>query len=249
MHHVESDLERFLARLVPGIDQDWKGATADELAALEAIAGRPLPPFYRWFLTRMGRDMGALAYASMDFSPARILACYQEEIAVPEPRYLLIGYETNEVVPMHLWYDLDQPNRDDALVMRRGIDDPLMQLEFETLREMLAWKALLSYKIQAYPYRCEGAFRSDGPDVYAQLDSVIDAVAFERPIPVGRFCGIYDRPDAAMVCSVTPRDSPEKILFFELAAEDPGSLRKILGVIATKSGLEVQVDTWDSPPS
>lgn len=243
MHHVEPDLERFLARLVPGIDQDWQGATADEIAAIEAIAGRPLPPFYLWFLTRMGRDMGALVFATVDFSPARVLECYREEIITPDPRYLLIGYETDEIVPMHVWYDLDRPNRDDALVLRQGIGDPLTQLEFETFREMLAWKALLNNKIQVYPYRCEGEFRSDGPDVYARLDRVIDALGFERPIPVGRFCGIFDRPDAAMVCSVTPRNTREKLLFFELAAEDPGTLRKILGVIATQSELEVRVDT------
>jgi hypothetical protein len=138
MHSVEPDLSRFLERLVPNIDAGWDGATSDEIAEIERLAGRPLPPFYYWFLERMGRYMGALSYASVDFSPAKILSCYQDEIEDVNPRYLLIGYENDPVVPMHTWYDLDSPLRGDALVLSQGIGDPLVQLEFETLREILA---------------------------------------------------------------------------------------------------------------
>lgn len=247
MQPVELDLERFLIRLVPGIDQDWLGATEDQIAEIEALAGRPLPPFYRWFLARLGGDMGALTFASVDFSAARVATCYRDEIEIREPRYLLIGYQNDPVVPMHIWYDLDSPNRGDALVLSREIGDAYGQPDFETFREMLALKALLNFKVRAMPFRCEGSFKSDGSDVRVHLDRAIDLLGFERPVPTGSFCGVFDRPDAAMICSITPRSTPESTLFFELAGEDPGTLRKILGVVATQAQLEVQIDGWDPP--
>ncbi|MCY1059891.1 SMI1/KNR4 family protein [Nannocystis sp. SCPEA4] len=235
-------MQRFLLRLVPGIEAGWEGATKEEVAEIESLTGRPLPSFYRWFLTRMGRDMGALSFASLDFSAARVLSCYREEIEHPNPRYLLIGYETDPVVPMHTWYDLDRPNRDDALVPSQGIGDPLVQLEFETFREMLAWKAMLNFRIDALPCSCKGSFEAEGGDVRAQLETVIDRLGFEQPIATGAFCGVFDRSDAAMICSVPPRDAAEEVLFFRLAGDTTGILRRILGIIAKDADLKVEVE-------
>ncbi|MDC0715844.1 SMI1/KNR4 family protein [Nannocystis bainbridge] len=235
-------MERFLARLMPGIDLGWEGASTAEIREIEALAGRPLPDFYRWFLARMGRNMGALGYASVDFSAARILACYREELRSPDPRYLLIGYEDDPVVPMHTWYDLARPMRGDALVLSRGIGDPLIQLDFETFREQLAWKAMLNFRLDALPASCKGSFKSHRADVRARLDQAMNALNFEQPVPSGDFCGIFDRTDAAMICSVTPREEPEKILFFRLAAANAGTMRRILGVIARETDLEVVID-------
>jgi len=243
MYPVEP-LESFLGRLVPGIDQDWQGASAEEMAAIEAIAGRPLPAFYRWFLARMGRDMGALSYATIDFSAARVLACYRDEIEAPDPRHLLIGYQNDPVVPMHIWYDLDRPNRGDARVLSREIGDPYSQPDFETFREMLAWKALLNFKIQVQPSRCEGEIHARGEGMHAPLTAAMTALGFECPVPVGSFCGIFDRPDAAMICNVTPRDDVETVLFFDLGGMEPGALRSILGVLATQASLDVKIDSW-----
>ena len=235
-------MEHFLTRLVPGIEAGWEGATDEEIKAIERLAGRPLPSFYCWFLTRMGRDMGALSFASVDFSAARVLTCYREEIQSPDPRYLLIGYENDPVVPMHTWYDLDHPSRGDALVLSQAIGDPLVQPDFETFREMLAWKAMLNFKVHMLPTRCEGSFKSDGADVSVELGRAMERLGFEQPIPTGPFCGIFDRSDAAMTCNVTPRSTPERLIFFDLAGDNVGTLRRILGVIA--KDLEVEVEAW-----
>ncbi|MCY1059890.1 SMI1/KNR4 family protein [Nannocystis sp. SCPEA4] len=238
-------MERFLLQLVPGIDAGWEGASQEEIAEIEAIAGRPLPNFYRWFLTRMGRDMGALSFVTVDFSAARVIACYREEIEEPDPPYLLIGYESDPVVPMHTWYDLDQPNRDDALVLSREIDGLLTQIGFETFRELLAWKAMLNFRIDMLPVRCEGQFTADGPDVRERIERAVALMGFEQPVSTGPFCGIFDRPDAGMTCRIGPRSSVDNVLFFRLAGADTGVIRRILGVIAKESDLKVEVEAWN----
>ena len=242
MHPREEEIERLIARLVPDAPQGWIGATAEDIAAIEANAGRPLPPFYLWFLTRMGRHMGALDYVTLDFSVERILLCYREELEEPDPRYLLIGYQSDPIVPMHVWYDLDRPSRGDALVVSRAIGDDLVQHDFETLREMLAYKLMLNYRLPALRARCRGEISTDGSDVRARLERAIAGLRFDQPVPTGPCCGLFDRPDAAMVCRSSPDGGEDDVLFFSLSADSPGALRRILGVITRKTGLHVEID-------
>ncbi|PCC67844.1 hypothetical protein SAMN02745121_07880 [Nannocystis exedens] len=243
MHALESHFERFITRLVPGIEHSWQGATPEEIAEIESIAGRALPGFYWWFLTRMGRDMGDLTFASMDFTAARVIECYREEIDEPDLRYLLIGYQNDPMVPMHTWYDLDRPNREDALVLDREIAGGLTQVNFETFREMLAWKAMLNFRIEALPHGCKGKFKSDGADVRARLERAVETLNFEQPVPTGPFCGIFNRSDAAMICSIGPDSTVKNRLIFRLAADSEGIARRILGVITKETGLEVELGT------
>ena len=61
-----------------------------------------MPEFYRWFLERMGTDMGSMSYDRMDFSAETILAIYENGDATPDGRHLLIGYDENELDDSHL---------------------------------------------------------------------------------------------------------------------------------------------------
>ena len=112
-------MEAFLLDLVPDLQDAWKGATEDELARIEAIAGRPLPRSYRWFLLRMGHDMGPLAYPTADFSAPEVLDCYDRGLFAPNPRFLMIGHESDEMMPLHFFYDFEHSVREDARVMPR----------------------------------------------------------------------------------------------------------------------------------
>jgi hypothetical protein len=100
---------------VPGLAEQWRGAAPDEVEQLERLAGCPLPRFYRWFLSRMG----PLAHPSQGFSARRVLDCYARKIVTPHPRFLLIGYESDEMMPLHAFHDLDAPARGDATVTAR----------------------------------------------------------------------------------------------------------------------------------
>jgi hypothetical protein len=91
---LEPEIEDFLLlRVVPGLAEQWQGSTPDEIVQIERLAGRPLPPFYNRFLTRMGQSMGPLTYPTLDFSAQRVLACYAEKLVVPHPRFLLIALQ------------------------------------------------------------------------------------------------------------------------------------------------------------
>jgi hypothetical protein len=234
-------MEELLLRTVPGLAQEWKGATPDEVEQLERSAGRPLPPFYRWFLSRMGQSMGALAYPSYDLSAQGVLTCYGEELVQPHPRFLLIGYDSDEMLPLHLFYDLDLPARGDAAVARRHAMGGDLYYQFESLREMLAWSAFFRFRVGGLPQRCKGIFLGEHP-ILSRLGPLMRSLEFTTPIATGTFCGLYERLDAAMHCNSTPRE--EGILSFTLGGSNAGTLRRILGEIATESSLEVKVREW-----
>lgn len=243
---LEPEMEAFLSRLHPGLDREIHGATSEEIARMEELAGRPLPRFYRWFLERMGRSVGPLTYSTLDLSVTRILALDPKDVAL-EGRFLMIGYETDEVMPLHLFYDLDHPAREDFRVVSLDLLGGPINNRFETFREMLAWGELSANRVNAKPQRCEGLLELSG-DLASALDPVMARLGFARPIPTGPCCSLFDRPDAAMAVSAAPDDPPRELRFFSLGGPDAGALRRILGAIATESDIAIdEIDSWTPP--
>lgn len=243
---LEPAMEELLLRIVPGLKEQWQGATVDAIARIEKIAGRPLPPFYCWFLACMGQSMGPLAYPSLDFSVQRVLDCYAQQLVEPEPRFLLIAHDSTQMMPMHLFYDLDAPAREDAMVTERetqGNEDDLYD-QFETLREMLAWRALYRFRIGKMPQRCNGTLCGDHPDLLSLVEPVMTGLGFKQPIATGPYCGLYERTDAVMICKGMPRQGFDQARSFEFGGNAAGVLRKFLGEIAMASSLKVKVDDW-----
>jgi hypothetical protein len=222
---LEPELEELLLRLVPGLEQRWQGATPDEIDRVEHIAGRPLPRFYRWFLTRMGHGMGSIDYPRLDFSAPRVLACYREKLFLPHPRFLMIGYETSEQMPLHVLYDFDHPARDDARVTKRYPMGGALYDQFDTFREMLAWGVVWDHGVEPRPQRCVGMFSDSGGDVLSHLDPVMKSLGFEAPIPTGRCCSVYHRADASMITHSPAGDEPKHH--------------------ATQTSLELEIDRWE----
>ncbi|MFL5353212.1 SMI1/KNR4 family protein [Archangium sp.] len=241
---IELEMEELLLRIVPELKEQWQGASPEMIARIERLADRPLPPFYRWFLSRMGKSMGALAYPTLDFSAQRVLACYAEKLVAPDPRFLLIGHESNEMMPLHVFYDFDVPAREDALVTERDAMGGELYDRFETLREMLAWGAILKFRVNKMPQKCEGILSSDDPDLLSRLEPLMSSLGFTKPISTGSCCGLYERYDVVMICKRSPREELVGIQAFRLGGRDAGVLRKILGRITTESSLEVEVDEW-----
>ncbi len=243
---VEAAMEAFLLRVVPGLADQWKGAMPDAIARIEQIAGRPLPPFYRWFLSRMGKSMGALAYPTLDFSAQRVLDCYDEGWVERHPRLLLIAHDSHGMMPRPHFYDLDAPARGDALVASKeeGADEDDLYEHFETLREMLAWSALSRFRLNKAPQICRGTFYGDHPNLLALIEPVMNRMDFTQPISTGPYCGLFERDDAAMLCMGTPKQDLDKVRSFKFSGTTAGVLRKVLGEIAAATSLEIDVGEW-----
>jgi len=241
---LEPELEALLLRLVPDLASAWQGATEDEIDRIEAIAGRPLPRFYRWFLMRMGHSMGPIAYPTLDFSAPKVLECYREGLFKPNPRFFMIGHESKEIMPLHVLYDFDHPARDDARVTKRHALGGDVHDQFDTFREMIAWGEVVMRSVEARPQRCLGVFSDVSGDVLSHLDPVMKSLGFEAPIPTGPRCAVYLSADAGMVTRASAGEEPKHHVF-RLGGSDAGRLRRILGEIATETSLELEIDEWD----
>ena len=243
---LEDALERLFLRLDPDLPRQWRGASAAQIEAIERIVGRPLPAFYRWFLDRMGEDMGSMAYDLVDFSIETILAVYDEGHLTPDGRHLLIGCNRDEVMPVHIFYDLDRPARDDCMVGQSEIEDVDLQLTFETFREMLGWGQFTNRVVRRRPQVCSGTVSvPDGP-VRPHVDAVMTNLGFSDLLPSGHFCALYERANISMSLAGAPDMAP-RLSVFNLGGPDEGEVRRVLGSLAVAPGLEVKVTEWKPP--
>ncbi len=247
MQSLEPEIEAFFLGLLPQLGEEWEGATAEEVGEIERLAGRPIPRFYRWFLTTMGGSMGSLDNETSDFSAATVLSHYREGIVTPDSKRLLIGRQSDQIMPLLYFYNLDLPVRDDARVLACPADGGSIQNKFETFREMLAWSALVRLRVMSSPQRCEGTLRDADLDVFGKLAPVLESLGLHNAVPTGPFCGVFDGPDAAMACTVPPREKPQRIVVFFLGGSDAGTLRRILGTIVTESSLNLEIRRWEPP--
>jgi hypothetical protein len=248
--YIDQDMEPLVARLVPAAERaTWKGASERHVAHIEELAGRPLPDFYRWFLDTMGGAFPheTLGYERQDLRAATVIEAYRKGVAQPDPRFLLIGRIPDPVMPELLFYDLDAPCRDDAMVLTRAEGGGPMRRGWQTLREKLAWGMLRKHRVTRCAQRCEGSFAIDGANVRAHLDPVMAGLGFTSPIPTGEHCALFEREDAAMACLEPIEDSQGDLLFFQLGGPEAGTLRRMLGELATKTPLEVRIDRWRPP--
>lgn len=244
---LEPEMERLLARLVPDFTSQVEGATLDDIATLERLAGQPLPRFYQWFLWRMGGNMGPFAYRSLDFSAKRILAAYEDGTFKTDPRLLMIGYETDEIYPVHIAYDFDHTARDDARVTR-ATDEPLLEDQsFETFREMLTYGALSRTTVSVQAQRLEAVLSDrSARAVTSQLRPVMAKLGFTSPIETGEYCSLFERQDAVLVGFMYLGSSPA-MQAVSMGAPSQAAIRSILGEITSETGLEVGIDEWDPP--
>ena len=240
---LEPQVEALYRSLVPDFEAQVSGASEAEIGSLEELAGRPLPRFYRWFLLRMGHYMGPFEYPTIDFTAPAVLASYSERLVLPSPRFLMVGRESDEMMPLHVFYDLDCPARDDARVTKSHALGGGFHHQFETLREMFTWGNFMALHVETLAQRCVGSFYDPEGDVLARLNPVMHSLGFENPVPTGSHCALFRGEGAGMVTRAAPGRPPE-IHTFRFGAANPARLRKILGMIGHETNLQVECGEW-----
>lgn len=246
--HLEPRIEDFLLRIAPDLGATWEGSPQEEIDQIAELSGCLLPPFYRWFLSKMGRSMGTFSNGNQDLSALTVLSLYRDGSVSPDPRYLAIGYDHDEVMPMHIFYDLEKEVRDDAAVFIQPVDDTSSEICFETLREMLGWNAMQTLHDQ-FPQRCEGTFSYRDGDVLSQISPLIELLGFKQPISTGAFCGLFERHDASISAMVPPDGTPKSYIFFDIGTFDAATIQEILDKIRTDPSLNIEVSSWAPPLS
>lgn len=93
---LEPEMEALYSSLVPDFASQVVGTSEGDLERVEALSGRPLPRFYRWFLLRMGAHMGPFGYPTLDFTARAVLAAHSEHLVRRDSRFLMIGREGGE---------------------------------------------------------------------------------------------------------------------------------------------------------
>ncbi|MFZ6177604.1 SMI1/KNR4 family protein [Nannocystis pusilla] len=241
-------MEALYRVLVPDFETQIVGASDEDIERIEGLVGRPLPRFYRWFLMRMGRSMGPFGYPTIDFTAPAVLAGYSERLVHPDSRFLMIGHESDEMMPLHVFYDFDYPARDDARVTKSHPLGGGLHHQFDTLREMFAWGNLLAFHVEALTQRCVGLFYDSDDDVLTRLNPVMHRMGLASPVPSGSHCGLFLGEGASMVTRASPGKEPN-IHTFRVGAESPARVRKILGMIGSETTLQVEIREWFPPLS
>jgi hypothetical protein len=88
--------------------------------------------------------------------------------------------------------------------------------------------------------------RAPDAELHGRLAPVLRQLGFDTPIETGAFCGLYERADAALVCSGAP-DAEPGTQSFNLGGADAGQLARILSALANEAALEVTPSAWQPP--
>lgn len=237
---MDALVARFLA--------DQKGADQADIDALQEIAGQPLPPFYEWFLQTLG---GSYGNDRQDMRAASILAEYQKGLIPRDERYLLIGIHPMPPMPSLMFYDLQAPCRDDAMVLNRPDRGPPWTKAYETLREKIAMNIIHRYVVNEAPVQVRGYLRDDHNETKTQFAPVVESLGFAAVVECGPYTSVYEREEdgAALISLEALEDADGSMQSFWLSGPDANSLRRVLGEITTQTSVEARIDAWVPPLS
>jgi len=253
IEEMEPEMDALLQRLVPNIANELEGANKQAIQQIERmvreVSGEDLPRFYRWFLIRMGQNMGPLRTPNIDYSAPTVISRYEKDknksVDEEDSKFLLIGHCSEEVLPLNMYYDFKYPTRDDARVTKRSSDGGDDFPQFETFREMIAWNTMLTFGVEKFNNLCKGTLYDDsGENVFLKFDPLMSSLGFRKPsVPTGPLCGLYESGEAAMV-TLDMIDFEADVsdgFAFTLGGRDQNILRNILGAIATEADLILDV--------
>lgn len=242
----QPELELLLERYVPDMASRWSRASDADIAALETLAGGPLPDCYLWMLQRLGRGWSDIAYGSLDLSARTVVQAHARELFPPHEGRLGIGIDTDPWQPQLRYLDLEAAADGDAPVLVADPDDGELSVEYETLRAFIGVAAFNGHRLRPMPVKLEGVFLgSDGSAVLDELEPLVEDLGFRSPLATGAYCTIYDDGEVALssYCKPSPQHRFD-VLPFRLGADTEAALRKLLGIITTSTDLVTHDLVW-----
>lgn len=245
---LEPELNAWLAKLLPELDQHVQPATPSDTAAMERYAGRPLPRFYRWFLARMGRDNAPFALRTMELRVGRILQAYEDGTFHRDPRFLFVGYETNTEVQEHFVYDLDHPARDDARLatMATYDEEPDWPVGYETFREFFVESIFYQYVLAEKEQQVAFIIETEDDDtVTRHLDPFFTSMGLTSPIATGPYARFYEGERQAAIASAS-LDTPGPFrMRMRVGCDTVAEARALVGHLATHDDLTLARVRWE----
>jgi len=151
-----------------------------------------------------------------------------------------IGHTSEPELQLHMYYDFSHPKRDDARVTMREADGDEDYKRYETLREMIATKAVVTHAMRANVY-CEGTMQ-DSENILPQLIEVLKSLSINQSeVITGLRCGLFEGRQATLV-TTSPLDLDPTCCGFVFGADSSEVLRKILGSIALETSFDLDVE-------
>ncbi|MEO8371132.1 MAG: SMI1/KNR4 family protein [Candidatus Solibacter sp.] len=231
----------FVEQYHPGIARTLRGATPDEAARLEDLAGHRLPASYLEFLLSMGSYSGAMLrrFSNFDFTCRAIQEFYAEADRPPPPEYLCIARNTGG--GDQEWYLDLRPARPEPPVVvidyYAWVPRPLPQtlpVLFEDLESLLVIGTFLSVRLPVLPH---AAVFSSGrqPEAGDQelLDQLAGASGLTALPKTGTDTRCYNGPDLA-IYAYQPAGSGMRL---EFGARQPEVFTEVADQLRTRLSM------------
>lgn len=197
----------------------------------------------------MGQDMGLLTHPRLDMRIETLLAIYRtgyQARRAPGATMMVVASDPDEIMPTYYFCDLSRPIRDDAFVCCSHPRGGHLQEVSETFRELLARLMFGRHMMNGRKQLCSGDFNHPSGRLLDEIEPVLKDLGFETYHRTGPRCGLYAREDVALQCSIVPTKEPQPYMFFTFGGDEM-SIRHVLGVIGTKTTVEINVERWDPP--
>jgi hypothetical protein len=141
----------YISQFEPTFANSIKGANPSEITSLEDLVGRPLPSFYRSFLSRMGYEIGGITIGyDTTTNILEVISYYKN--------YIITGLEMlppNCIVISVGGLDLNvclqcSDNEEPRVVYSEG--DEIYMLYAESLKKLLFRITFMKYEPKLFPY-------------------------------------------------------------------------------------------------
>jgi hypothetical protein len=223
----------------PSLPAKLRGASEEDVAALERRLERPLPDPHRRFLERMGKRMAWLAPGTFDASAAGLLALYATTRGVPPS-----GVSVFAVAHDELQEDMFLVERGDELRIEthntmRGCGYEGFSLEHTgtvagSIEELLCLAAVRRCVVAPMPLAATWEKYRVGPEWLAKVERLGDEAGLVALWFSSSITRVLVRAGTAMIAHRSP-DSP---LVVEVASMDAAAYRSLAPQLTELLGVE-----------